>query len=243
MKRIIGILSGKGGSGKSTCAVGIGAALCELGKQVLLVDLDAGLRCLDVMLDTEDELVFDLGDVLDGTDPESAILPCRQFAGLSLLAAPAAPRDIDGNRLCDFLLSQHRFDYIILDFPAGLKFPFISEIAELTDFCVVCTADRVGVRDSENMSGVLKKSGGECRIIINKYRHSLVRRGLYCGVDDVIDCSGCRLLGIVPFDDRMSLYGVLHRKSLTRNAFLRIAKRIYGYDISLPRITNIEKGR
>ena len=242
MKSVLGILSGKGGSGKSTSAVGIGAALCSLGQKVLLIDLDAGLRCLDVMLDVDEGLVFDLGDVLAGTPAEQAVLP-SSIPGLSLLPAPGNPTAIDGQALYRLLLSMHQFDYIILEFPAGLEFPFIEDIAEITDFLVVCTADRVGMRDSERAASILRGFGSECRLLINKYSKSLVKRGLYAGIDDLIDCSGCRLLGVIPFDAQMPLFGVAGKKSFTNNAFLRIAKRIYGFEVRLPRIEKIEKGK
>ena len=53
-------VSGKGGTGKSTVSSGLAIAAATLGKKVLIIDLDAGLRCLDVIFGIDDKIVFDL---------------------------------------------------------------------------------------------------------------------------------------------------------------------------------------
>lgn len=241
MKSIISIISGKGGAGKSTCAVGIASALCRLDKRVLLIDLDAGLRCLDIMLDINEELVFDLSDVLAGKPLESAVL--QKEKNLYLLAAPIDTVQIDGEKLYRFLLSCQDFDYIILDFPAGLDFPYLSSVSEISDFLVVTAADKLGMRDSFATVKKLESEGCNCRLIINKFERMHVKKGLYGGIDDVIDSAGCQLIGIIPFDKNIVKRPVTNKRSLTTRAFTRIAKRIYGYPVPLPRIKKIEKGK
>lgn len=89
------ITSGKGGVGKSTAAVGLGRALASRGRRVLLVDCDAGLRSLDRMTGTEENLVFDISDVVFGRcSPAEAIYPCASCHGLFLLPAPACGEDM-----------------------------------------------------------------------------------------------------------------------------------------------------
>ena len=66
------ITSGKGGTGKSTVAAGLGQLFAVKGYKTLLVDMDEGLRCLDLMLGVEQELVFDLSDIVNGRDSEDA---------------------------------------------------------------------------------------------------------------------------------------------------------------------------
>ena len=46
MGTVMAVLSGKGGTGKTTVCAGLGAALAELGLRVLCIDLDVGLRNL-----------------------------------------------------------------------------------------------------------------------------------------------------------------------------------------------------
>lgn len=245
MKRILGIVSGKGGVGKSTCALGLGVALCRQGKSVLLIDLDVGLRCLDIMTRVDDRLVFDLSDVLEGKALQEAVLPVPDCNGLSLLAAPKLATAIDGKRLAEMLLLANEYDYIILDFPAGTDFPYIADIADITDFIVVTNADAVSVRDSAEMSDILRNFGTDCRLIINKYTVPLVKCGVYGGIDDIIDRSQLRLLGIVPYDEDSirKPFAVFKRKNFKQKALGRIALRITGQSVRLPKHKKIGKGK
>ncbi len=245
MKRIISVTSGKGGSGKSTCCVGIANALCRLGHKVLLIDLDSGLRCLDLLTGVEEQLVFDLKDVLEGKSFEDAVLRCEQNSNLYVLAAPKDNYNIDGDRFSNLLLSLNQFDYILLDFPAGTNFPFCEKLNDIADFVVVATADRVGMRDGDAITRALVGLGCECRLIINKFDRRLVKKGVFGGIDDIIDSCGCRLLGIVPFDEKMCKrrQGKFYKRGHTHKAFDRIAKRIYGYEVLLPSVKKIQKGK
>ncbi len=245
MKNILATVSGKGGVGKSTCALGIGIALSRKGKRVLLIDLDCGLRCLDLMADVAEKLMLDLGDVLGGRALSDAVLPVDRCENLYLLSAPAERSAIDGKALCSFLLSVRGYDYIILDLPAGTDFPYLGEIADIVDFLVVTCGDAVSVRDSFVAANYAERFGGNCRLIINKYASRHLKNGAYGGIDDIIDNSGCRLLGLVPFDDAcvsdpLSIFKKGNKKA---NAFSRIADRIYGHDTPLPKVKRIEKGK
>ena len=60
MSEVIVITSGKGGVGKTTTAANIGIGLAQLGKKVVMVDTDIGLRNLDVVLGLENRIVYNL---------------------------------------------------------------------------------------------------------------------------------------------------------------------------------------
>ena len=75
MGKVFGITSGKGEVSKSTVSVGLALAFADLGEKVLLVDMDEGLSCLDLLLNVDKTAVFDLSDVLSGTDLNDAIYP------------------------------------------------------------------------------------------------------------------------------------------------------------------------
>lgn len=65
MSEAIVITSGKGGVGKTTTTANIGTALASLGKKVVVVDGDTGLRNLDVLMGLENRIVFTLLDVIE----------------------------------------------------------------------------------------------------------------------------------------------------------------------------------
>ena len=79
MARTIVVVSGKGGVGKTTVTANLGRALAARGRRVTLVDADIGLNNLDVALDLEDRVVYDILDVADGR-----IEPAEALVGSSL---------------------------------------------------------------------------------------------------------------------------------------------------------------
>ena len=66
MGRAIVITSGKGGVGKTTTTANLGSALALMGKKVIMLDLDIGLRNLDVVLGLDNRIIYDIVDVAKG---------------------------------------------------------------------------------------------------------------------------------------------------------------------------------
>ena len=66
MGEVIVITSGKGGVGKTTTVANIGTGLAMLGKKVVLVDTDIGLRNLDIVMGLENRVIYNLVDVIEG---------------------------------------------------------------------------------------------------------------------------------------------------------------------------------
>ena len=67
MCEVIVITSGKGGVGKTTTTATVGTGLAMLGKKVVLVDTDIGLRNLDVVMGLENRIVYNLVDIVKGS--------------------------------------------------------------------------------------------------------------------------------------------------------------------------------
>ena len=59
----IAVVSGKGGTGKTSLTAGVGTALAQSGRSVLCVDCDIGLRNLDLALGLTDRALMDFSDV------------------------------------------------------------------------------------------------------------------------------------------------------------------------------------
>ncbi len=232
MGQLLAVCSGKGGAGKSTVALWLARQLAARSRRVLLVDLDAGLRCLDVMLGVSEQVVFDLGDVLNGRPAQDAVLSVDDCNGLYLLAAPADEGVYAGKKLEEFvLLTLPHYDYVIFDLPAGLDTPLYSCLPKCAKFLVVGGFEPVLIRDARIMGEKLERLGFDYSLIINRFDPKQIKRGFVPNLDEIIDACCCPLIGIVPFDSHIpmcSIKGKSLRRGHSTKAFERIASRIEG---------------
>ncbi len=239
MSLLLATTSGKGGTGKSTVSVSLALAFSKLNKSVLLMDMDEGLRSLDLFLDVDDRIVFDLSDVLKGTGIEDAIYPVESYKNISLLPAPRNTGEIESDAFRTLLERIIPcYDVVILDFPAGLDFNLYNVLPKETQFITVCNPDPVSVRDAGIVCDRLPETEKDARLILNRFDIELIKNGTYKNIDDIIDTSGMRLLGVVPADSELMLLSVNHKLHPKKRAFksvLRIAKRLLGENIRLPK--------
>ena len=235
--------SGKGGTGKSTVSCGLSIAFSRMGKSVLLVDMDEGLRCLDLLLGVDHKIVFDLSDILIGAPLSNGIYTLPQNKNISVVPAPTKIGSISAEALGEFAEKvKAMFDVVIFDFPAGLDFSLYTAIGDDAQFLTVCNPDPVSVRDAAAVCASLPKKRFDARLIINRFDAEYIKKKTYSNIDDIIDISGFRLLGLVPQSTELMLLSVTHtinKKTKAYKALLRIAKRLSGEEIRLPRIKKI----
>lgn len=175
MAEKIVIASGKGGVGKSSLTAGLARALSNSGKRVLMLDMDIGLRSLDLIFGTQKELLFDWGNVLDGgCEPNQAAIAA---GGPMLMTAPMHMSDSftaeSIKELADRLSKD--YDYIFFDAPAGLSDGFELACAASDRGIVVSTADAVCVRSVNITAGAMRSLGLEdIRLVINRFDEKAV---------------------------------------------------------------------
>src|SRR3989339_1194291 len=163
MGEVLVITSGKGGVGKTTTTANIGTGLSILGKKVVLIDTDIGLRNLDVVMGLENRIVYDLVDVVEGNCRiKQALIKDKRYEGLYLLPA-AQTRDksaVDPEqmiKLCKEL--KEEFDFVLVDCPAGIEQGFKNAIAGADKAIVVTTPEVSAVRDADRIIGLLEANG------------------------------------------------------------------------------------
>ena len=230
--KTIVVASGKGGTGKSTFACSLALSLEKENKKVLIIDLDEGLRCLDIFFGIDKDIVLDLSDVLSGNSSD-AVYTIPNHRNISLIPAPDTVGKINARQFAAFLEKEEpKYDVIILDFPAGLDFSIVKQV----NFPI--NPDPVSVRDASVVCDSINGNEIEPRLILNRFDIELIKGGFYKNIDDIIDISGLRLIGIVPNDTELLLLPVSHalrKNGRADKAMHRIAGRILGRDIPLPK--------
>ena len=232
MGKIIAVVSGKGGTGKTTFTANVGFALASMGKKVLCLDCDITLRNLDLALGLSDSALMDFSDVMSGRCTlEEAVVSHPKYPSLFLLAAPLVfggfsvePEQVTA------LMGQIResFDYCLVDAPAGLGQGFRMATQEADHVMVVTTTDVTALRDAQRT------------VIVNRVAKKLLRQ-LHTTIDDAMDAAGLPLLGVVPEDadiPKCLNQGIPLRDDnfYAARAYYNIAKRIAGYKAPLMKL-------
>lgn len=234
------VVSAKGGVGKSTFCCGVGKMLALHGQNVLLVDMDIGVRSLDILLGVAEKTVYNWGDVLkDNCEYRKAVIEVSK--GLFLLPAPI---DFDegytAQAFKDMLESLRKdFDFIILDAPAGLESGF-KLCGAAADCCVVIsTPDSISIRAATCAAQGMRSMGiKNIRLVVNKFSKKIHKN---VNVDEFIDTVGARFLGVIP--DSNEVYLSVNGEKIPYNskgnqAFLRISQRIEGKNVPF-RVKNL----
>lgn len=245
--RILTITSGKGGVGKTTTTANLGSALALQGKKVAVLDADIGLRNLDAVLGLENRIVYDLVDVVEGQCRlRQALVKDRRVPELYLLPA-AQTRDknavnsVQMQQLCQQL--RHEFDFVLIDSPAGIEQGFRNAIVGADEIIIVANPEMASVRDADRIIGLVEAAGKpEPRLILNRLRPEMVKRGDMMDVADVLEVLGIDLLGIVPEDENIIVAInkgepiVYDKRTRAGRAYLNAAQRILGEEVPLEEV-------
>ncbi|MEE1043112.1 MAG: septum site-determining protein MinD [Clostridia bacterium] len=244
MAEIIAIASGKGGVGKSTSTANLGTALAMMGKKILMIDGDIGLRNLDLILGMQNSVAYDFNDILnDRCSSEQAILADEKYPGLHLLPAPQNIdiNEIDKDKLNDLIAKLNPYyDFILIDCPAGIHDGFMLMSSKAKKALIVTTPELMSVRDADMT--VSKLEGlhfDEIYLIINKISVEMVKSGEMMSIDDIINIVAVPLIGAIP-DEKSIIHSnnigkpiVLKTRSRAGMAYANIAKRLTGVKVPI----------
>lgn len=245
MGQIIAIVSGKGGTGKTTVCAGIASCLAADGFKVLCIDADLGLRNLDIALGMSDLAPIAFTDIIKGNYELSEATEHSDIPGLHLLTAPISDSDTQiDKKAFSKLLSEIRkeFDYCLIDAPAGLGLGFELAVTNADRILAVSTPDPASMRDvASTMDALTNLRKENVRLVVNRITPRLFRK-MRLTVDDVMDDVGLPLIGIIPEDSNVILAAaereplILYSDQKAAVACLHIARRLEGKKMPLMKI-------
>lgn len=243
MATAIMVTSGKGGTGKTSLTAGVASCLAALGNRVLCIDLDIGLRNLDIALGLTDLALMDFSDVMAHRCPLlTAVTDHPEIRGLSLLTAPLTLEDTDPAPFCRLVEdAKDYYDYIFLDSPAGLGDGFQLAMAAADRAILVSATDPSALRDAQRTVGELLPHVSELHLVMNRVQPKLINK-LRTSIDSAMDTAGLPLLGVVPEDSAVTMAAsngeplILATDKGAAPAYLNIARRIQGRHVPLLRI-------
>lgn len=239
MGELFAVVSGKGGTGKTSLCAAIASALAEQGKTVLCIDCDVGLRNLDISLGLTEGGGLSFLDVSEGAYPLELATRHPVYPNLSFLTAPmnCSAEKIDPYRFAEMLRTARKhFDFILLDAPAGVDAGFKLVAAPADRFLLVTGSGPAAIRDAARVGDLLEIMGKrDVRLIVNRVDKDLLST-VRITIDDVMDTAGLPLIGIVPEDLNVTLAASFGKPLLTfskrtpaAKACRAIAKRIQGF--------------
>lgn len=207
MTRKIVVTSGKGGVGKTTLVSALGVAFARLGAKVLLVDMDFGLNNLDILMNIENKIVYDIIDVIEGRcDPRQAVI--QDFYENNLYILPSTHGFCKvrfGARELMYIIEllERSFDIVLIDCPAGIDGGFRRAIGCGTEFVVVTTPHLSAIRDAHKAIKVIDSNNK--KIIVNRVRGDLILDGEMLSIDSIKEFLKEEVVGVVPDDDVVTL--------------------------------------
>ncbi|MBR5597050.1 MAG: septum site-determining protein MinD [Lachnospiraceae bacterium] len=243
MCEVIVITSGKGGVGKTTTTANLGSGLAALGKKVVMIDTDIGLRNLDVVLGLENRIVYNLVDVVEGVCRiKQALIRDKRYPGLYLLPS-AQTRDktaVNEQQMLKLIEQlKNQFDYILLDCPAGIEQGFKNAIVGASRAIIVTTPEVSAIRDADRIIGLLESHEmNQIDLLLNRVRFDLVKKGDMMSPNDVVEILGIPLIGVIPDDEQVVISTnqgepLVETVSLAGKAYRNISQRINGEKIPI----------
>lgn len=249
MCEVIVITSGKGGVGKTTTTANLGSGLAALGKKVVMIDTDIGLRNLDVVMGLENRIVYNLVDVVEGIcRVKQALIRDKRYPSLYLLPSAQTRDKTAVNEHQMLKLIDHLrpgFDYILLDCPAGIEQGFKNAVTGADRAIIVTTPEVSAIRDADRIIGLLESHEmKQIDLLLNRMRLDLMKKGDMMSPSDVVDILGIPLIGVIPDDEQVVISTnqgepLVETTSLAGRAYRNISLRITGEKIPIELLRSV----
>ena len=210
MGKVILVSSGKGGTGKTMFTVDMGAVLARSGSRVMLLDMDMGLRNMDIYLGMENKVVYNIMDVLSGICRiKKAMIKVDGFSTLYFMAASPRKDERDLTPLhMEVLCSKLKkfFDYIIIDCPAGIGDMFDAAAITADKAVIVTEPEVASLRDADAADRYLReKKVQDISIVVNKVKVDLMKAGFVPDISQIIEMFKTPVAGLIQYDENIHI--------------------------------------
>lgn len=201
MTRVIGIVSGKGGVGKTTFATNLGVALNTLDKKILVVDCNITAPHVAYYLGARDYSTT-LNNVLRG-EVDVRFAPSCQ-SGVMFIPSSEEVNElmkVDINDLKNYIKSldkSEKYDYIVLDSAPGLGKEALSVLEACDEIIFITTPTIPTIMDMTRCAEVANKLGHrKFKVVFNMVR----KKKFELKEEDAEKFFGVPVLGTIPFDE------------------------------------------
>ena len=236
MGKVILAASGKGGAGKSMFTINLGATFADRGLKVVILDMNIGLRNLDIYLGLESKVIYDIADVISGVcKPRRALVKDKRFDSLFLMSSPQSWEKFiadDQDMMNLYAELKSSYDFILVDGPSGIGHDLLLAATSVDLAVIVSTLEQVALRNADMTSRVLLKHGvSKMGFVLNKVSSEELRDGLP-SLEDASKMIDLRLLGIIQQDHNIHLainsgIPIVYQKgSYIEHNFNKIADRL-----------------
>jgi len=248
--KIVVVTSGKGGVGKTTTSASFATGLAIRGYKTAVIDFDVGLRNLDLILNCERRVVYDLINVVNGeASLNQALIKDKRIDNLFILPA-SQTRDKDAlNRDgVEKVLAElsNTFDYIVCDSPAGIEKGAMMALYFADEALIVTNPEVSSVRDSDRILGILQSKSRRAErgedpirehLLVTRYDRRRVEKGEMLSLDDIQEILSVPLLGVIPESQTVLTASnegcpvIWDEKSPAGNAYSDAISRFLGEDV------------
>lgn len=201
MSQVIGVLSGKGGVGKTSVVANLGAALTdEFGKNVIILDTNLNTSHLGLHLGLYEDMPVTLREVVKKNMPISYAIYVHPTTGIRLVPASLSG---DGVNLTTSKLRsitkrlKQDYELIVMDCPPGLGREVVTSISALDSAVIVTTPDFPAVADALKTVNLLERMGKNIiGIVVNKRRGEKYE----LSIKEIESTCGVKVIAVVPED-------------------------------------------
>ncbi len=237
MGRIIVINSGKGGVGKTTTAINLGASLNKLNKEVIIVD--ANLNTPNVGLQLGAPIVpITLNHVLKGkADIEDAIY--EHHSGTKIVPSSLSVKELTKFNVKKFPEITQKLgklcDYVIIDSAAGFSEEVMAVLGVADEIIIVTNPEMPAVTDALKAVKVARGMGKKINgIIVNRYANAKYEMPL-SSIKSMLES---QIIGVIPEDkavkEALNLRDAVshtHPRSKVAKKYLEIARKMNGEEV------------